>query len=359
MRIPLKNAFTISSGSITPGNHVLVHIQDDEGNSGWGETTTWHKVYGYDQRSLCNVLNDYLIPAVTGLDAIGLSALHQCMEEAIPFNYMAKCGIDLAVLDLIGRVTNTPLHGLIGGKQTDRVALIGLIGITPPAQAAELAVNLVKRGFATLKVKIGVSADEDHARLTAIRAAVGAGVKLRVDANQGYDRNTAIGVLSKLEPLKLEWIEQPLPAWDLLGSAALAARLDTPIALDESIYTLHDVHRIIDMRAADVINIKLQKCGGIYPCQRIAAACESAGIPCFLGGCLELALGTAAMAHFYAATPNVVPAIETVPDYYVDDIAKTQLEIENRLLKLPNGPGLGIEVDRAKVEKFRCGEGRN
>ncbi len=354
IRIPLKHPFTIALGTLTHSNHVLVRLADDENRVGWGESTTFHSVYGYDQKSLYHVLTDHLIPAVKGIDPRNMGLLHQRMDQAIPGNLMAKCALDLAAYDLVGRADGVPIHSLVGGKRVDRIPLTAALGIVSPREAAARAKDLIAEGFEVIKVKIGLDAEKDLERIKAVREAVGDGVKLRVDANQGYDRSDAISVLSRMEALDLEWIEQPLPDWDLAGLAMLADRLDTPIALDESVYTLHDAQRVIAAGAADVVNIKVPKCGGIYRCQKIAALCEEAGIPCFLGGCLETTPGTAAQAHFYCATQNIISAAEMEgPWCYVDDVVRDPLELAQGMVKVPDGPGLGVIIDEEKVARYR------
>jgi len=354
IRIPLKHPFTIALGTLTHSNHVLVRMKDDKGRIGWGESTTFHAVYGYDQKSLYHVLTTYLIPAIAGYDPRNMEILHQRMDLAIPFNLMAKCGIDLAAYDLVGRADGLPIYSLVGGNRVDRIPLTAALGIVSPKEAAARAKDLIAEGFEVIKVKIGLDAEKDLDRIKAVREAVGDGVKLRVDANQGYDRSDAISVLNRMEALDLEWIEQPLPDWDLAGLAMLADRLDTPIALDESVYTLHDAQRVIAAGAADVVNIKVPKCGGIYRCQKIAAFCEEAGIPCFLGGCLETSPGTAAQAHFYCATQNIISAAEMEgPWCYVDDVVKDPLELAQGMVKVPDDPGLGVIIDEEKVARYR------
>ena len=123
--------------------------------------------------------------------------------------------------------------------------------------------------------------------MKAVRKAVGDGTRIRVDGNQGYDRATAMWVFSRMEEMGLEWIEQPLPHWDLEGLQALCRRLDTPVAVDESVHTPEDAMRVIRTGAADVVNIKVTKCGGIDRSQKIAAICAAAGVPCYVGGCIE------------------------------------------------------------------------
>ena len=165
---------------------------------------------------------------------------------------------------------------------------------------------------------------------------------MRVDGNCGYDRATALRVFRPMEEAGLEWIEQPLPGWDLEGMAMLGQRLDTPMAVDESMYTDHDAALCIRLGAAQVVNIKVAKCGGIYRSQKIAQVCQASGVPCFLGGCIETTVGTAAALHFYAATPNVVSAAEIHGSpFYVDDVVDEPFALQNGALAVPDGPGLG------------------
>ncbi len=367
-RIPLKHPFKIALGTLTHSNHVLVRMTSDSGHVGWGECTTFHSVYGYDQKSLYDVLTRYLIPAVLGGDPEDPEELHRKMDLAIPFNLMAKCGIDLAAWDLIGKVRNLPVHRLFmetgesgktgseeiaARKWEEDIPVTAAVGIGSPAHTAETARELVAAGFQTVKVKIGLDPEADLARVQQVREVIGDQVRLRVDANQGYDRVSALTVLEKMEPLGLEWIEQPLPDWDLDGHAMLADRLKTPIALDESVYTIHDAVTAIDRKAADVVNLKLPRCGGIFRARQIAAYCREQGIPCFLGGCIETTPGTAAQAHFYVSTPNVVSAAEMEgPACYVDDVARQPMRIVNGRMTIPEGPGFGVEPDLEKIERY-------
>jgi len=355
IRIPLKKPFTIALGTLTHTNHVLVRMVDDEERVGWGETTTFHSVYGYDQKSLYNTLTDHLIPAVLGLDPRDRATLHQRMELAIPFNTMAKTGVDLATYDLAAQAAGVPIHGLVGGARVGRVPVVGVVDIVPPSQAEEMARELVTKRHGVIKVKIGLNAQEDLERVTAVRKVVGDAIRIRVDGNQGYDRATAMWVFSRMEGVGLEWIEQPLPHWDLEGLQALCQRLDTPIAVDESVHTPEDAMRVIRTGAADVVNIKVTKCGGIDRSQKIAAICAAAGIPCYVGGCIETHPGVAASAHFYAATPNIVSSAEIrAVSAYVDDVVSAPLTELDGAIVLPEGPGLGVTVDEKKVARYRA-----
>lgn len=354
IRIPLKKPFKIALGTLTHSNHVLVRMENEDGLTGWGECTTFHSVYGYDQKSLYHVLTDHLIPSVIGADPTDMESLHDRMDSAIPFNLMAKCGVDLAAFDLVGRYRGVPAYDLTGGKRLDKVPVTAALGIGPPAQTVKMAEALVKEGFNTIKIKIGLEPEKDLERVQIVRDAVGNQISLRVDANMGYDRKTALEILEKMEPVGLEWIEQPLPDWDLKGLADLAGRLETPIALDESVYTIHDARSAIDAGAADVVNVKVPKCGGIYRAQKIAEMCEENNIPCFLGGCIETTPGTAAQAQLYASTPNILSAAEMEgPACYVDDVAMEPIKIKNGMIEVPERAGLGIEINETKIERYR------
>jgi muconate cycloisomerase len=355
IRIPLKKPFTIALGTLTHTNHVLVRMTDDEGRVGWGETTTFHSVYGYDQKSLYNVLTDHLIPAVLGLDPRDRVALHQRLDMAIPFNTMAKTGIDLATYDLAAQAAAAPIHALVGGARVDRVPVVAVVDIVPPSQAEEMAREVVAKGYRVVKVKIGLNAHQDLQRVKAVRKAVGEDIRIRVDGNQGYDRATAMWAFSRMEEIGLEWIEQPLPYWDLEGLQALCRRLDTPVAVDESVHTPEDAMRVIRTGAADVVNIKVTKCGGIDRSQKIAAICAAAGLPCYVGGCIETHPGVAASVHFYAATPNIVSSAELrAESAYVDDVVVSPLAELDGAIAVPKGAGLGVVVDEEKVARYRA-----
>ena len=353
-RIALKKPFTIALGTLTHSNHVLVKLTDDEGRIGWGETTTFHAVYGYDQKDLYLTLTDHLLPAIIGFDPRNRTVIQQRLEMAIPYNLMAKTGVDLACLDLAGQAAGLPIHALIGGKRVEAVPLIAAVGIVGPEEAVDQAQAILDDGFKSVKIKIGLNAREDVARVLAIRKAVGDDTPLRVDANQGYDRPTAFWALPRLEEAALEWIEQPLHHSDLHGMKMLCDRLDTPIAADESMYTPEDAALVISLGAADILNIKVTKCGGIYRSQKIAALAQANGIPCYVGGCIETTPGMTAGVHFYAATPNIVSAAEIRgATAYVDDIAVTPLPRNDGAAIVPDKPGLGVEIDLDKLERYR------
>jgi len=277
--LPLKKPFKIALGTMTHSPHAVVKITTDEGTLGYGEASTWHVVYGYDQHELVWVIDQYLGPSVIGMDASDIEAILSRMDSVLPKNLMAKAGIEIACQDARAKALGVSVSQLLGGTLKNPVEVIEVVDIVSPEEAAQMALQRVAEGFRCLKIKIGLDPREDAERVRVVREAVGPAIQLRVDGNQGYDRATAVKICEALEQYNLQWIEQLLPDWDLEGMAMLAKDFHTPMAVDESIYTLQDVYKVIKAEAADVINIKVAKCGGLAPSLKIAHAARSMGVP--------------------------------------------------------------------------------
>jgi L-Ala-D/L-Glu epimerase len=352
--LPLKKPFAIALGTMTHSPNVVVRVTTDEGVTGYGEASTWHVVYGYDQQSLVQVIERYLGPAVIGMDPLDIRGIISRMDLVLPKNRMAKAGVETACQDVRGKASGLPLVRLLGGAVCDEIDVIAAVDIVPPGEAETLTKLWVEMGFACIKIKVGLNVSEDIERVRVVRETAGPVIHLRVDGNQGYDRASAMKACKAFEDFDLQWIEQPLPDWDFEGSAVLARTFSTPIALDESISGLHDVYRAATMGAADVINIKIAKCGGITNSLKIAHAAEAAGLPCFLGGCIETGVGVAVALHFAASCPNLVPEVE-IPgsEVFTDDVVTKPFVPSNGRLPLPKGPGIGVEVNEDKLMMYR------
>jgi len=351
--LPLKKPFKIALGTMTHSPHVVIRITTDEGVVGYGEASTWHVVYGYDQHDLVGALERYLGPAVLGMDAMNVEAILERMDSVLAKNLMAKGGIEIACQDIRGKALGVPIFRLLGGPLRNPVETIEAIDIVPLDAAARMAAGFVENGFRYLKIKVGLDLTEDVERVRVVREAVGPEIKIRVDGNQGYDRASAMKACRAMERFDLQWIEQPLPDWDLEGLAMLAESFHTPIAVDESLYSLHDVYKIAKAKAADVINIKVAKCGGILPSLKIAHAAQAVGIPCFLGGCIETGVGAAAALHFAASSPNLFQGVELVGSgAFTDDILAEPLSMNRGLVTLSEKPGIGVDVDEEKLNHY-------
>ena len=351
--LPLKKPFKIALGTMTHSPHAVVRITTDEGIVGYGEASTWHVVYGYDQHELVWAIERYLGPAVLGMDAMNVEAIFERMDSVLPKNLMAKGGIEIACQDARAKALGIPIFRLLGGPLRNPVETIEAVDIVPLETAARMAAEYVESGFRYLKIKVGLDPREDVERVRVVREAAGPEVKIRVDGNQGYDRASAMKACQAMERFDLQWIEQPLPDWDLEGLAMLAEAFHTPIAVDESLYSLHDVYKIAKAKAADVINIKVAKCGGILPSLKIAHAAQSVGIPCFLGGCIETGVGAAAALQFAASAPNLFQGVELIGSgAFTDDILTEPLSMNRGVVTLSEKPGIGVDVDEEKLKHY-------
>ena len=229
---------------MTHSPNVVVRVTTDEEIMGYGEASTWHVVYGYDQQSVVQAIERYLGPAVIGTDPLDIEGIVSRMDFVLPKNRMAKAGIETACQDVRGKAAGLPLVRLLGGGNPEAVEVIAAVDIVPPSEAETLTRLWVEKGFGCIKIKVGLDVLEDVERVRVVRETAGPGMRLRVDGNQGYDRASAMKACKAFEAFDLQWIEQPLPEWDFEGMAALARNFSTPIAVDESIAGLHDVYRV-------------------------------------------------------------------------------------------------------------------
>jgi muconate cycloisomerase len=230
---------------------------------------------------------------------------------------------------------------------------------------AAACLTYVAKGVRAFKPKIGGCPDEDADRLRAIREAVGPAVSIRADANQGYSPKEAIRLcrLAERHDVGLELLEQPVPAWDLQGMAAVRRAVETLIEADESCYSIHDAMQIIRHEAADVLNIKIAKAGGLYQAKKIAALAEAAGLKCVLGTAFGLGIKVAAKLHLAASTVSVTDAVEFTELGLHDNLlappgdTRLALPLEDGCLPVPDGPGFGVELDEGKLRQYRAQSG--
>jgi muconate/chloromuconate cycloisomerase len=343
--------WAIATGMIDGIGYIIVKIQTDEGTTGIGEIGRYFE--GETQAGVLLSIQRFLAPRLIGLDPFNIARLHQEMDIILKGNRFAKAAVDIAAYDLMGKALGVPVHVLLGGCYRDKIEVCQSIGIKKTGQAVDDARRYVEQGFRSLKVKIGLDPKGDIERVKTIRQAVGPDVGIRVDANQGYSPAEAIPTLRSMEEYDLMLIEQPVPLWDLAGMRQVRDALDTPILACESAATPQDVMALARHQAVDMINIKIGRPGGLFGAQRMAAVAEAADLPVLIGTMTELGVGTAAAAHLAAACRQLdYPCDITGPTLLVDDVLATPLRFEDGYLHLPEGPGLGVELDEGKVKHY-------
>ena len=340
--VPLAEPFVISLGVIDSADTVIVRVETDAGITGYGEGAGIGFVTGETTDTVLGAIGLFE-PALLGQDPYAIEFLHRAMDRILVGNGAAKAALDIALYDIMAKAAGLPLYRFLGG--VDPVVEIDhTIGLGSPEAMAGQAADLVARGYREIKVKAGTDDDQDREAIALIRAAA-PHARLKVDANQGWSVPQALRMLGFYAGHGVIAVEQPLPAWDADGMAHVRARSPIPVMADESCFTPHDAVTIVRHEAADLINIKLMKCGGIYPALAIDAIAEAAGVSCMVGCMLESRLGIAAGAHLAAARPNVTDAdLDSFNEFDDSSLITGAFDFDAPYIHLPQTPGLGVEL---------------
>ncbi|MBI2300512.1 MAG: dipeptide epimerase [Armatimonadetes bacterium] len=280
--------FVIASGPMRTATSVIVALRSEDGTVGIGETTCMTAYTGQTEEGVTAALEHWLLPAIMGLEPTAIQQVHYIMDRHLRENDLAKAAVDIACYDLAGRLLGVPVYELLGGKVRDEVRLAWAVGLGTVDEMVAEAVDWASRGFA-IKVKIGIEPEQDLRNVLAIRKAIGDEAILRVDANAGYDVATAVSILPRMEEANLQLIEQPVGRYDLPGMARCRAVCRSPILADESQHTPLDTLNILRAGAADIVNTKIVKPGGLYPSRQVAALAEVGGLKAMVGSMPEIA----------------------------------------------------------------------
>ena len=347
-----RDVAIISAAGSQPESHfVVVTIRTDEGQVGFGEVSATMNWSGESQQSALHAVRDLLSPLLVGKDPLHVHALADTMDRFLIGNPFTKAGVEMALLDLAGKILQVPAHILLGGpRRKPEIAIKFSIGAFPPAQAAAVALAAAEKGLRAAKVKVGLDVSSDIARVEAVRSAVGDGFRLGVDANAGWAESDVLAAIPHLERLGINMLEQPLPRGDFRGCARLRKRTAIPIMLDESIFTRQDALEAIRHDACDLISIYPGKNGGVLRSLEIAQFAATAGLRCTIGSNLEMDLGTSAMLHLAVAAPALATLVDhdTIgPLYYDRHFTPNPIQYRDGYALVPEGRGLGLEFDPA------------
>jgi muconate cycloisomerase len=360
IRVPLNPEFAIRSGrggAHTVSPFLLVKVYTDEGVIGIGEASCTPRWSGEDQVTGAHLIHSYLEPLLVGENPTQVEQLTARFRLAFAANYFTKSAVEMALWDIAGKVANKPVYQLLGGKVRELVPTKWSISGVEPDKAAEIARWAISKGFKAMKVKVGIDPSGDVARVRAVREAVGAQIKLGVDANGGWTPEDAVKTIEQLREFDIYFAEQPVSPEDVAAMADVRKKIHAPVIADESVYTLQDAMTLARLSAADVFSIYIGKAGGIGPAKKIADFSQNAGLKCTLGSNLELGVGSAAMVHLAIATRGInaeeFPCDIIGPFYYEDDIVERSLPITPGMAKPNDFPGLGVELDDEKIANYR------
>jgi D-galactarolactone cycloisomerase len=363
----VERPFTSSRGWLyTTRGTCIVEIETDDGVVGWGEC--------YGPSAVAKAFIDtQLAPRIIGRDPFDVEVVWEELYNRIKdygssgMAIAAISGIDIALWDIIGKACNKPVHKLIGGAfrtQVDAYAT-GLYFIDMDRlveEAVEEAEGYVSDGFKAIKMKIGLgSIEKDYERVAAVRKAIGPDIRLMVDANHCFSVPVAIRLGRKLEELDIDWFEEPISPEDVDGYVEVTRALDMAVAGGENEFTRWGFRDKITRKAMDIVQPDVCAAGGLTECKKIATLASAHGVEC-VPHAWGSAIGLAATLHFLAALPDQPPSFRPFPPLlefeqcenpFRDHLATTPIvQVEGRV-DIPTGPGLGIDIDRTVLERYR------
>jgi L-Ala-D/L-Glu epimerase len=336
--------FRIATGTMYHAQNMFIRIQTDQGLTGVGECSAFPMIVGETQNTCYEMAKEFarLWKSKNPLDRADRL---QELEDFTAFNATAKSAFDMALYDLAAQHAGLPLYSYLQGSkkilETDLT-----IGIDEPEKMAATALDFKNKGVRIIKIKLGKDGKTDLLRVQQIREAVGPSLKLRLDANQGWDFETSKNILEKMGSLDIEFCEQPMRQYNDRLLPLLRQNSPIKIMADESVFNHHDAQRLIDAKACDFINIKFSKSGGMAEAIKIDEICAAQGIGCMMGGMLESRLALTAFAHFAMSRHNIrFYDMDTCLLGHQEDPVIGGVHFNGYFLELPDTIGIGADID--------------
>jgi len=344
LNVPLKTPFKTAMRTVNEIEDVVVIMETDTGHTGYGSAPATAVITGDTHGSIIEAISKIISPALMGRDIEDLNKLTETVHHCIVRNFSAKAAVEIAIYDLYGQLYGAPLYKLLGGG--DNVITTDItISVDYIDKMVEDTMAAIDLGFETLKIKVGKDPALDIERIKAIYAAVNERALIRLDANQGWTPKQTVSVLRALEEsgVRLELVEQPVRGDDIEGMKYVTERIHTPVMADESSFGPKEAIELIRTRAADIINIKLMKTGGISNAIKIADIAGIYGVECMIGCMLESSIGVAAAAHVAVAKASIITKIDLdTPSLGQYDPVSSGVQFSNAEITITDLPGLGI-----------------
>ena len=351
--IELKEPFITSLGPDTHAENVVVVIHTDEGIAGWGECNPYMPICG-ESMETAFIVGQYLAKILIDKDPLLIAEHHAAFDRLIYANNSIKSAFDIALYDIAAQEAGVPLYSFLGSKKDKPLVIDYTISIDSVDKMVRDAKKIVADGFTVIKVKLGESKEKDVVRIKAIREAIGNNIPLRIDANGGWDVETAVETLQALQPYNIQYCEEPIARWNYMMLPEVKKESPIPVMGDECCYDHHDAKRLIDLKACDMFNIKLGKSAGIYKAMKIAKLAEKAGMPMQVGGFLESRLGFTASAHFALSNNNIKYYDWDTPLMFTEDPVEGGITYgKGGVINVPDVPGLGARLDEGYLNQLK------
>jgi o-succinylbenzoate synthase len=348
LRVPLKTPFKTALRTVETVEDIVVSIHTDTGHVGYGEAPATAVITGDTHGSIVSAINKFIAPRLIGEEIANLNRITRLVQGALERNTSAKAAVEIAIYDLWAQLYDTPLYKMLGGGEPVITTDI-TISVDHIDKMVADSLSAVDRGFESLKIKVGKDIGVDIERVKAIYAAVEGRALLRLDANQGWTAKQAVYAMQSLEDagVRLELLEQPVKAQDIDGLKYVTDRVHTPVMADESVFGPLQVIDLIKARAADIINIKLMKTGGISNAIRIADIAALYGVECMIGCMLETSISVAAAVHVAVAKAGVITKVDLDgPSLCAFDPVDGGVTFNESEISISDAPGLGIREIR-------------
>jgi muconate cycloisomerase len=352
--LPMKKPVIMAGEEVRRADNVLVRIETDTGLIGWGEAASAPVMTGDTLESLVAAVR-YLSAALLGREAADIDGAHAAMDGRMYGNHGAKAAIDIALFDLAGKASGTPVHALLGEEKRRRMPLLGVVGGGDYDGDLRDAEKKKTDGFTVYKIKVGIDTPQaDAARTRAICAALGPGMLVSADANQGFSVEEALTYVRAVDGCGLDFFEQPVMADDLAGMAKIAAATSIALGADEGIHSLDDIRRHAERKAARGVSLKAIKLGGIKALAEAGRLCGSLGmsvnISCKTG---ESSIASAAALHVATVIPNIDWGLTLTNIGLAADVTAQPVVTSNGHAESLDRPGLGVDVDENQVRQHR------
>jgi L-Ala-D/L-Glu epimerase len=361
VRIPLKpTRYMITAlGQHTVSSYVIVRVRTDAGIEGVGEATVMPNWSGETVWSAKAIIEHLFAPLLAGADPRDIVDIDHRMDRAARHNWFAKSAIEMACWDIAGKAEEKPLYELLGGAVRPLTTRCRFsMGAYERSHAERRARELIDEGFTTIKVKVGGKAETDIERVRTVREAIGSEFDLTIDANCGWDAETAIHCVRQLEDCRISLNEQPTPDGDYAGMARVRRETSPPVMADDACFDLAHARELLRNECCDAIGVYPGKNGGIRKSKQIVELAAEHDVVCSIGSNLEWDIATAAMAHLVVACPNLrveqFPGDMLGPVYHEVRVVKNPIAIDGPLVTITDAPGLGVEVDWDVVSRHRC-----
>lgn len=348
--VPLRVPFKTALRTVSSVEDIIVEVCTDDGRVGYGEAPPTGVITGDTTGGIIGALRDHIIKAIMGRDVDEFETLMTMLQSCVVKNTSAKAAVDMALWDLYGQRWNIPVYKMLGGARK-RIVTDITISVNDPEEMVRDTEDALSRGYDTLKIKVGKDADMDFQRLTAVRKAA-PNATIRIDANQGWTPKEAVRLLNRMQEqgLEIEFVEQPVKAHDFAGLKYVTERSYVPVLADESVFSPEDAMTILQMGAADLLNIKLMKCGGIYNALKICSAAEVFGVECMIGCMLEAKIAVNAAIHLACARQVITRVDLDGPVLCSEDPILGGAVFEEQNITVSDAPGLGIRgIEPGKI----------